>query len=273
MDPPYSSPHRHTAAPPVPAQPPSDAYYVGITIDDFPSKQHQHQRSSQPYQPQLAYNTQRHSMPASAMSTAARHEPVAPPNGDPGSSSAAVASSPSDRRSSQYVYPANSSLLPQHTQHSRPGKAQPHTSTSSTTYKHHHHQQQQAPSLLTTALTLQPSTSTPHKRSPKHPLPDTQQPPQQQPPIQFSSRKERVENAGGGSGSGGGGSGGGGGGGGRQPGYWNQPPMAPVPTPPAQPYQPAFRRIRNPKVDLRPVVNVQPVYRRARPEGGFISVS
>jgi len=261
MDPPaYTSPHRRSTGPPVSASTPSETYfdtnYVGITIDDYPSRQHQH-RSSQSYQPQLSvYSTQRHSV---SQSPAARHEADTQSSGDSVSSSTSAASV-SDRRTSQYTYPVNSPLLPQH----RPSNAQPHTSNSSTTYRstqhHQHHLHQQQPSLLSTSLTLQPSTSTPYKRSPKQP----QQP--QQPLVQFPPRRERAENAGSGSGSGGGG-------GGHQGGYWNQPPVVPVPTPPAQPFQPAFRKIKNPKIDLRPVVNVQPVYRRARPEGGFISVS
>jgi hypothetical protein len=35
----------------------------------------------------------------------------------------------------------------------------------------------------------------------------------------------------------------------------------------------SFKRVINKAIDLRPVVNKQPLHRRARPEGGFISVS
>lgn len=42
---------------------------------------------------------------------------------------------------------------------------------------------------------------------------------------------------------------------------------------PAQLPHTGFKKVLNKSIDLRPVVHRQPAYRRARPEGGFISVS
>ncbi|OZJ02858.1 hypothetical protein BZG36_03219 [Bifiguratus adelaidae] len=50
-----------------------------------------------------------------------------------------------------------------------------------------------------------------------------------------------------------------------QMGFVHQP--SPLPTN----QQPPFRPVRSPKSDLRPIRNPQPAFRRARPEGGFIS--